>query len=125
MPLKMKSIASSVAESEPIRCCTEIEHGKSLLLTQANGATDGFPLTWLYRWQWNEQLTDERIVITLTEHEILIQGKNLDPITALLAKGTGLHLRTVDERYHASISPNAALITQLTVKPPLTKFSVN
>lgn len=124
MPLKMKSVSGSVAESEPVRSCTEIEHGKSILLTQANGAIDGFPLTWLYRWQWNEQTTGEQIVITLTEHEILIQGNNLEPITALLTKGTGLHLRMIDERYQTMLSPNATLITKLTVKP-LNKFSVN
>lgn len=124
MPLKMKSVSGSVAESERVRCCTEIEHSKSILLTEANGAIDGFPLTWLYRWQWNEETTGEQIVITLTEHEILIQGKNLEPITALLSKGTGLHLRMMDERYQTMLSPQATLITKLTVKP-LTKFSVN
>lgn len=124
MPLKMKSVSGSVAESGLVRCYTEIEHSKSILLTEANGAIDGFPLTWLYRWQWNEQTTGEQIVITLTEHEILIQGKNLEPITALLTKGTGLHLRMIDERYQTMLSPNATLITQLTVKP-LTKFSAN
>lgn len=120
----MKSASDSVAESGPVRCYTEIEHGKSILLTQTNGAIDGFPLTWLYRWQWSEQTTGEQIVITLTEHEILIQGKNLEPITALLTKGTGLHLRMIDERYQTMLSPNATLITKLTVKS-LAKFSVN
>mgnify|MGYP001616536127 CR=1 FL=1 len=124
MPLKMKSVSGSLAESEPVRCYTEIEHGKSILLTQTNGAIDGFPLTWLYRWQWNEETTGEQIVITLTEHEILIQGKNLETITALLTKGTGFHLRMIDERYQTMLSPNATLITQLTVKP-LSKSSVN
>lgn len=124
MPLKMKSVSGSVAESGLVRCYTEIEHGKSILLTQANGGIDGFPLTWLYRWQWNEQPTGEQIVITLTEHEVLIQGKNLEPITTLLTKGTGLHLRMIDERYQSMLSPNATLITKLTVKS-LTKFSVN
>ncbi len=124
MPLKMKVAGSSLAETDPVRCCMELEGGKSLLLTHAAGVTDGFPLTWLYRWQWSEQPTEERIVVTLTEHEILVRGKNLEPISSLLAKGIGLHLRTIDERYHATLSPNATLITNLTIKP-IAKVSAN
>jgi hypothetical protein len=94
-----------------------IENGRCLILTQANGATEGFPLTWLYRWQWKKQTTDELLILTLTEHEVMIDGKNLELITEPLSKSTGLHLRVKEDRYQSLLQPDANLITHITIKP--------
>ena len=116
MPLKSKFPDGSLPSPEP-GCCTGIENGRCLILTQANGATEGFPLTWLYRWQWQKQTTDELLILTLTEHEVTIQGKNLEPITEPLSKSTGLHLRVKEDRYQSLLQPHATLITHITIRP--------
>lgn len=116
MPLKTKYPDAINPSVEP-GCCTEIEHGRCLILTQANGVTEGFPLTWLYRWQWRRQTTDELLILTLTEHDVTIQGQNLEPITEPLSKSTGLHLRVKEDRYQSLLQPHATLITHITIRP--------
>ena len=116
MPLKSK-YPDTVSPSPEPGCCTVIENGHSLILTQANGATEGFPLTWLYRWQWKKQTTDELLILTLTEHEVMIHGKNLELITEPLSKSTGLHLRVKEDLYQSLLQPDANPITQITIKP--------
>jgi len=116
MPLKSKFPDVINPSPEP-SCCTVIENGRCLILTQANGATEGFPLTWLYRWQWKKQTTDELLILTLTEHEVMINGKNLELITEPLSKSTGLHLRVKEDRYQSLLQPDANLITHITIKP--------
>ena len=116
MPLKTK-FAEAINPSLEPSCCTVIENGRSLILTQANGATEGFPLTWLYRWQWKKQTTDELLILTLTEHEVMIHGKNLELITESLSKSTGLHLRAKEDRYQSLVQPDANLITHIVIKP--------
>lgn len=116
MSLKSKFPDAGLPSPEPY-CCTGIENGRCLILTQANGATEGFPLTWLYRWQWKKQTTDELLILTLTEHEVTIQGKNLELITEPLSKSTGLHLRVKEDRYQSLLQPHATLITHITIRP--------
>lgn len=116
MPLKTKFPDASYPSPEP-GCCTVIENGRCIILTLANGATEGFPLTWLYRWQWKKQTTDELMILTLTEHEVTIHGKNLELITEPLSKSTALHLRVKDERYQSLLQPHAPLITHITIRP--------
>lgn len=116
MPLKSKFPDAENLNPEP-SCCTVIENGRCLILTQASGASEGFPLTWLYRWQWKKQTTDELLILTLTEHEVMIHGTNLELITESLSKGNGLHLRVKDERYQSLLQSNAILIAYITIKP--------
>ncbi len=116
MPLKGK-FPDAVNPNPDPGCCTVIENGRCLILTLANGATEGFPLTWLYRWQWKKQTTDELLILTLTEHEVMIHGKNLELITEPLSKSTGLHLRVKEDRYQSLLQPDAKLITHITIKP--------
>lgn len=98
-------------------CCTTHKHQRCLILTQANGATEGFPLTWLYHWEWKQQGSHELLTITLTEHVATIRGKNLTRIIESLTQGTGFHLRVTNERYQSLLRPNQALITEITVQP--------
>lgn len=116
MPLKSKFPDAVNPSLEP-GCCTVIENGRCLILTQKNGATEGFPLTWLYRWQWKKQTTDELLILTLTEHEVMIHGKNLELITELLSKSTGLHLKVKEDRYQSLLQSDVNLITHITIKP--------
>lgn len=116
MPLKSK-YPDTVSPSPEPGCCRVIENGRCLILTQANGATEGFPLTWLYRWQLKKQTTDELLILTLTEHEVMIHGKNLELITEPLSKSTGLHLRVKEDRYQSLLQPDANLITHITITP--------
>jgi hypothetical protein len=126
MSLKLKSKSSAAAGDDASSeaafhaeadCCTNDEHHRCLILTQADGASEGFPLTWLYHWEWMTRGTHEQLVITLTDHEATIRGKNLSRIIEALSKGTGLHLRVRDERYQSLVRTNALLITHITVQP--------
>jgi hypothetical protein len=116
MPLKSKFPDAGYPTPEP-GCCTVIENGRCLILTQTNGATVGFPLTWLYRWEWKKQTPDELLILTLTEHEVMIHGKNLELISEPLSKSTGLHLRVKEDRYQSLLQPDAILITRITIGP--------
>jgi hypothetical protein len=98
-------------------CCTSEDHHRCLILTQLNGAAEGFPLTWLYRWQWKQSATHELLILTLTEHEVTIHGKHLDGVAELLSNGKGLHLRIKDTRYQSLMRPTEILITAITIQP--------
>ena len=116
MPLQTKFPDTLKPSAEP-GCCTAIEDGRCLLLTQTNGASDGFPLTWLYHWQWSSRAEDERLVLTLTEHRVTIHGRNLGLITEKLSQGTGLHLKVKGERYQGLLQSGQTLITEITIEP--------
>ncbi len=116
MPLKSK-VPDTVSQTSGPGCCTVIENGRCLILTPTNGATEGFPLTWLYRWQWKKQTTDEVLILTLTEHEVTIHGKNLEPITDSLSKSTGLHFKVIADRYQSLLPSDSILITHIIINP--------
>ncbi|MEO6569525.1 MAG: hypothetical protein ABIO94_12235 [Opitutaceae bacterium] len=123
MPIKPTSSETADANltrllsSSETSCCTSVDNHRSLILTQLDGATDGFPLTWLYRWQWRSFAANEQLIVTLTEHEVTIHGKHLDGIADLLRNGKGLHLRVKDDRYQSLMRPTEILITEITVLP--------
>jgi len=103
MPLKPKLLDAADANlprflpsSEP-GCCTSEDDHRCLILTQLDGTIEGFPLTWLYRWQWRSSATHELLILTLTEHEVTIHGKHLDKVAKLLSDGKGLHLQIKDD----------------------------
>lgn len=104
-------------------CLSTDDHHRSLLLTQPDGSTQGFPLTWLYRWQWREHATTETLTLMLTEHVITVHGKHLARIIEPLSKGTGIHLREKDARYQSQLRPNETLISDITVLPHATEQS--
>ena len=97
-------------------CCTSEDNHRCLILTQLNGAAEGFPLTWLYRWQWKQSATQELLILTLTEHEVTIHGKHLENVAELLSNGKGLHLRIKDSRYQSLMRPTEILITTITTQ---------
>ena len=123
MPLKPKLLDAADANlprflpsSEP-GCCTSEDDHRCLILTQLDGTLEGFPLTWLYRWQWRSSATHELLILTLTEHEVTIDGQHLDKVAKLLSDGKGLHLQIKDARYQSLMRPYEILITTITVQP--------
>jgi hypothetical protein len=116
MPLKNKSPDTLNPNPEP-GCFTVLEAGRCLIVTQADGTTEGFPLTWLYRWQWRQQSAEELLTLTLTEHEVTVHGKNLEAMTESLSKSIGLHLSVKNDRYQSVHPSNEVLITRITIKP--------
>jgi hypothetical protein len=98
-------------------CCQSDDRHRSLVLTQLDGNTEGFPLTWLYRWRWRQHPTDEVLTLTLTEHEVTIHGKHLDGILEHLRNNHGLHLRIRDERYFSFKGKDEPRISSITIQP--------
>ncbi len=123
MSLKSKSPETAdpalprfLPEAEPPCCASEDSH-RCLILVQRNGAVEGFPLTWLYRWQWRPSATQERLAISLADHEVTIHGKQLDRVAELLSNGKGLRLQIKDTRYQSLLRPNEILISTITIQP--------
>lgn len=122
MSLKLKSpepadpaLPRFLPDTEP-SCCTSEDSHRCLILVQQDGALEGFPLTWLYRWQWHPAATQERLTISLTDHEVAIDGKHLDRVAELLSNGKGLRLQIKDARYQSLLRPNEILITSIAIQ---------
>lgn len=98
-------------------CCTSADSHRCLILTRQDGGVEGFPLTWLYRWQWHPSAPQERLNISLTEHEVTVCGKHLDRVAELLSNGKGLQLQIRDARYQSLLRPSEILITSITIQP--------
>lgn len=98
-------------------CFTGSESHRSLVLTPWDAGTEGFPLTWLYRWQWKIQATHELLTITLTEHEVTVSGLNLGLAVEYLTSGKGFHFRVKDDRYQSLLGRNEIRITSITIQP--------
>jgi hypothetical protein len=98
-------------------CCQSDDRHRTLVLTQLDGTTEGFPLTWLYRWQWRKELGHEVLTLTLTEHKVTIHGRHLDRIMEHLRNNHGLHLQIKDERYFNLVKRDVIRISTITVEP--------
>ena len=127
MALKSRHSASSEpATSDPLRdfprpydpgCCDSSDRHRSLVLTQLDGTTEGFPLTWLYRWRWRKLPDREVLTLTLTEHEVTIDGEHLDRILEHLQDNHGLHLKIRDDRYFTLRGKNELRISTIKIQP--------
>ena len=98
-------------------CCQPDDRHRTLVLTQLDGTTEGFPLTWLYRWQWRKELGHEVLTLTLTEHQVTIHGRHLDRIMEHLRNNHGLHLQIKDERYFSIVKRDVIRISTITIQP--------
>ena len=98
-------------------CCQSDDRHRTLVLTQLDGTTEGFPLTWLYRWQWRKELGHEVLTLTLTEHQVTVHGRHLDRIMEHLRNNHGLHLQIKDERYFNMVKRDVIRISTITVQP--------
>ena len=109
----------SLSERSPSHdpgCCQSDDRHRTLVLTQLDGTTEGFPLTWLYRWQWRKELGHEVLTLTLTEHQVTIQGRNLDRIMEHLRNNHGLQLQIKDERYFSMAKRDVIRISTITIQ---------
>ena len=98
-------------------CCQSDDRHHTLVLTQLDGTTEGFPLTWLYRWQWRKELGHEVLTLTLTEHKVTIHGRHLDRIMEHLRNNHGLHLQIKDERYFNLVKRDVIRISTIAIQP--------
>ena len=109
--------SSSESPSSPDPgCCHSDDRHRTLVLTQLDGSTEGFPLTWLYRWQWRKELGHEVLTLTLTEHQVTIHGRHLDRIMEHLRNNHGLHLQIKDERYFSMTGKDPIRISTITIQ---------
>lgn len=112
--------SASLADlSSPLEqgCCQPDDRHHSLVLTQLDGTTEGFPLTWLYHWQWRKEPSHEVLTLTLTEHKVTIHGSCLDRIMEHLRNNHGLHLQIKDDRYFSIQGKSSIRISAITIKP--------
>ena len=109
--------SSEHSPSLDLGCCQSDDRHRTLVLTQLDGTTEGFPLTWLYRWQWRKELGHEVLTLTLTEHKVTIHGRHLDRIMEHLRNNHGLHLQIKDERYFNLVKRDVIRISTITVQP--------
>ena len=109
--------SSEHSPSLDLGCCQSDDRHRTLVLTQLDGTTEGFPLTWLYRWQWRKELGHEVLTLTLTEHKVTIHGRHLDRIMEHLSNNHGLHLQIKDERYFNLVKRDVIRISAITVQP--------
>ncbi len=88
-----------------------------LMFTQADGTTVGFPLSWLYQFDYRKDERGETFVLHLTEHVVTVTGRTLGVLEDQLKKGEGFHVSEPAERY-ASIQRNEqAQIASITIEP--------
>lgn len=87
------------------------------MFTQADGTTVGFPLSWLYQFDYRRNERGETFVLHLTEHVVTVTGRTLSVLEDQLKKGEGFHVSEPAERY-ASIQLNEqAHIASITIEP--------
>jgi hypothetical protein len=69
--------------------------------TVAAGKTVGFPLSWLYRYEYCEDDDLETMRLYFGEHRVVVRGCPLRELQEHLHKGQGFHLRVTADRYQA------------------------
>ena len=115
-PADGKSTSTTSSTSREPGCCDYNDRHHCLTLTQLDGTTEGFPLTWIYRWQWRKDASQEEVILTLTEHQITVRGRNLTPILDHLSANIGFHLRIKADRYLKLQGPRVTLIYEITTQ---------
>ena len=88
-----------------------------LVFTLADGATAGFPLSWLYRFDYRKDQAGERFSLHLTEHRVTVQGKGLAILEERLKDGAGFHLSELPDRYLSIKRSDKAHIDHITIEP--------
>lgn len=69
--------------------------------TVAEGKTIGFPLSWLYRYEYAEDGDLETLLLYFGEHRVAVRGCPLRELQDHLHNGEGFHLRVTADRYQA------------------------
>lgn len=88
-----------------------------LIFTQADASTIGFPLSWLYRFDYRKDSRGEVLTLHLTEHLVTVLGRMLGMAVGQLQQGEGFHLSEVPERYQGLQRNEDAHIASITIEP--------
>ena len=88
-----------------------------LIFTQADASTIGFPLSWLYRFDYRKDGREEKLTLQLTEHRVTVVGRMLGMAVGQLQQGEGFHLSEVAERYQGLLQTENAHIASITIEP--------
>lgn len=88
-----------------------------LVFTLADGATTGFPLSWLYRFDYRKDEAGERFLLHLTDHRVTVQGKGLVTLEDRLKNGEGFHISELPDRYLSIRRSDKAHIDHITIEP--------
>ena len=87
-----------------------------LAFTRADGRTTGFPLSWLYRFDYRKDEGDEQFTLLLTEHRVTITGLGLGALEDQLKKGEGFHVMELPERYTGIQRNEKAHVTSIAIE---------
>ena len=88
-----------------------------LVFTLADGTTTGFPLSWLYCFDYRKDEAGERFLLHLTDHRVTVQGKGLMTLEDHLKNGEGFHLSELPDRYLSIRRSDKANIDHIAIEP--------
>lgn len=88
-----------------------------LIFTQADASTIGFPLSWLYRFDYRKDSRGEVLTLHLTEHLVTVVGRMLGMAVGQIQQGEGFHLSEMPERYQGLQRKEGAHIASITIEP--------
>ena len=102
---------------------TQLDHDQyqasrnMLIFTQADAGTIGFPLSWLYRFEYRKDGRSEKLTLQLTEHLVTVTGRMMSIAVWQLQQGEGFHLSEMPERYQGLQRNEDAHIASITIEP--------
>ena len=88
-----------------------------LIFTWADVSTIGFPLSWLYRFDYRKDGREEKLTLHLTEHLVTVVGRMLGIAVGQLKQGEGFHLSEVPERYQGLQRKEDAHVASIAIEP--------
>jgi hypothetical protein len=88
-----------------------------LIFTKADASTIGFPLSWLYRFDYRKDGHGEVLTLHLTEHLVTVVGRMLGMAVGQLQQGEGFHLSEVPERYQGLQRNQDVHVASITIEP--------
>ena len=95
------------------------EHCRTLLVfTLADRRTVGFPLSWLYQYDYRRGEEADTFTLVLTEHRITVAGLHLGAMEDRLQEGEGFRAKELPARYQGTLRPGEPHISRITIEPP-------
>lgn len=96
-----------------------------LIFTQTDNRTTGFPIAWLYRFDYLKTDRGEQLTLHLTEHLVTVAGRTLDMLGHQLKQGEGFHVSELLERYQGLQRHERAHIASITIEPVIKPTNEN
>ncbi len=88
-----------------------------LIFTLADNHTIGFPIAWLYRFDYRKDDFKQQLTLHLTEHLVTVVGRTMDVLGHQLTQGEGFHVSEMSERYLGIQRNERAHIASITIEP--------